>query len=215
MSRIFHTVQRLKQKHCGVVGILRAARNLPCLIFITRAASITIWKTKIGDPSWPMLRSAICVDFKLAPVICVVFNSSPNGPCSFREICPRQNAAMSKDGFLPQCQWSQTDCHRKSHAIKSQRTSHSLTWCAQRLFGLDRYSDEHWIASHPDVIACDFDPTGDLRRYHFERRKLADLRRSMAPRHHGIPSYDEVKGNKSSKLRIDLWLRDSFFFEYL
>ena len=56
-------------------------------------------------------------------------------------------------------------------------------------FGLERYSDEHWIASHPDVTPCDCDPKGDMARFHFERHSLNDLAFSMAPRISGPPSY--------------------------
>jgi len=73
-------------------------------------------------------------------------------------------------------------------------------------FGLERYSDEHWIASHPDVIPCDCDPTGHMWIYHTEKTTLANLSWAMAPRHEGAPAYNKRartdKINKSRVLRV-------------
>ena len=54
-------------------------------------------------------------------------------------------------------------------------------------FGLDRFSDEHWIASHPDVLPCDGDPTGLVLMYHIHKMKLSSMRLARAPRHRGPP----------------------------
>lgn len=54
-------------------------------------------------------------------------------------------------------------------------------------FGLDRYSDEHWIASHPTVRPCDCDASGYLWRYQQHRKSIHDLQLAPAPRHRGPP----------------------------
>ena len=73
-------------------------------------------------------------------------------------------------------------------------------------FGLERYSDEHWIASHPDVTPCDCDPTGQLSIYHMEKATLANLSWAMAPRHKGAPAYNKQARtemvNKNKVLRV-------------
>jgi hypothetical protein len=48
--------------------------------------------------------------------------------------------------------------------------------------GIGRYSSEHWIASHPDVIPCDQSTTADLQYWRQEEKSVA-LHWSMAPRH--------------------------------
>jgi hypothetical protein len=49
-------------------------------------------------------------------------------------------------------------------------------------FGLERYSDEHWIGSHPDVKPCDCDPTGPCWKFQKKRLHLDNLSFGVAPR---------------------------------
>jgi len=52
--------------------------------------------------------------------------------------------------------------------------------------GLDRYSDEHWIGSHPDVVPCDMDPSGDIFAVYHGTLTEKDFEWGMGPRHKGI-----------------------------
>ena len=49
-------------------------------------------------------------------------------------------------------------------------------------FGLDRYSDEHWIGSHPHVRPCDVDPGGSVWNYQQRQKTIHDFQFSLAPR---------------------------------
>ncbi|GKY90307.1 hypothetical protein MPSEU_000004700 [Mayamaea pseudoterrestris] len=54
--------------------------------------------------------------------------------------------------------------------------------------GVGRYSSEHWIASHPDVVPCDLSRTARLEHWweeHSERtaNKESVFEKSLAPRH--------------------------------
>jgi hypothetical protein len=48
-------------------------------------------------------------------------------------------------------------------------------------YGLDRYSTEHWIGSHPDIRPCDVGPKG-FHKYVTEPSDRKDFRWAMAPR---------------------------------
>lgn len=78
-------------------------------------------------------------------------------------------------------------------------------------FGLERYSDEHWIASHPDVIPCDCDPTGVMWKYHYQQMKLSDLSWAKAPRIHGTPAYSQQLQTKKVMGQTPLRVREYYF----
>jgi hypothetical protein len=62
----------------------------------------------------------------------------------------------------------------------------SLLWDQRDYFGLDRYSEEHWIGSHPDVWPCDTDPVGNLSNVFHGILQETDFRWGMGPRNAGI-----------------------------
>jgi hypothetical protein len=49
-------------------------------------------------------------------------------------------------------------------------------------YGLDRYTAEHWVASHPAVRPCDMDPSGDLNKVHAQKMTHRGFQFGMAPR---------------------------------
>lgn len=53
-------------------------------------------------------------------------------------------------------------------------------------WGLDRYADEHWIGSHPNVIPCDLDPRSDIARVFNGTLQESEFAWRMGPRVHGI-----------------------------
>jgi hypothetical protein len=69
--------------------------------------------------------------------------------------------------------------------VRNQLKS-SLLWDQRDFFGLDRYSEEHWIGSHPDVWPCDTDPQGNLSNVFQGVLQQSDFRWSMGPRNMGI-----------------------------
>jgi hypothetical protein len=76
-------------------------------------------------------------------------------------------------------------------------------------FGLERYSDEHWIGSHPDVKPCDCDPTGPIWQFQNRRVHLNELDFGIAPRPNvarlapdgSRQAYDAVVNNPNLRLR--------------
>lgn len=54
-------------------------------------------------------------------------------------------------------------------------------------FGLDRYSTEHWIGSHPTLQPCDM-AAAPLRDWLKEDKDMHDLSWALAPRHEGPPA---------------------------
>jgi hypothetical protein len=49
-------------------------------------------------------------------------------------------------------------------------------------FGLDRYSVDHWVGSHPSIRPCDLSSDHDWEHWLTADRNDADFRWSMAPR---------------------------------
>lgn len=76
-------------------------------------------------------------------------------------------------------------------------------------FGLDRYSSEHWIGSHPDLRPCDCDPTKYMWTYLLKRKKPDELAWAIAPRAKGSP--DGVSPHmKTLHTNKDLRIREYF-----
>ena len=75
-------------------------------------------------------------------------------------------------------------------------------------FGLERFSDEHWIASHPDIQPCDCNSNGNAYQYKKGRKKLSQMQWSMAPRVYGSPhdglvdKYDQLKWANATDWRL-------------
>lgn len=61
-----------------------------------------------------------------------------------------------------------------------------LIWDQRDFYGLDRYSDEHWVGSHPDVIPCDMDPIGSLEHVFQGVTTNKDFSWGMGPRNKGV-----------------------------
>jgi hypothetical protein len=53
-------------------------------------------------------------------------------------------------------------------------------------YGLDRFADEHWIGSHPDIIPCDMDPFGNLSHVFLGLLDPTQFDWAMGPRHSGV-----------------------------
>jgi hypothetical protein len=66
------------------------------------------------------------------------------------------------------------------------RLKATLLWDQRDFLGLDRYSDEHWIGSHPDLIPCDMDPQGSLEDVFLGILKESEFEWAMGPRNIGI-----------------------------
>lgn len=62
----------------------------------------------------------------------------------------------------------------------------TLLWDQRDFLGLDRYADEHWIGSHPDLIPCDVDPVGKLDDVFRGKLKETEFDWAMGPRNIGI-----------------------------
>lgn len=78
-------------------------------------------------------------------------------------------------------------------------------------FGLDRYSDEHWIASHPNLKPCDCDPSGAIWKFQRKRFHVKDLKWGKAPRTKGPPADGDKKKMQLVESSPDLRLREYFF----
>jgi hypothetical protein len=52
--------------------------------------------------------------------------------------------------------------------------------------GLDRYADEHWVGSHPDLVPCNMDPFGSLANAFRGILKQDEFQWAMGPRNSGI-----------------------------
>lgn len=78
-------------------------------------------------------------------------------------------------------------------------------------YGLDRYSDEHWIASHPDVVPCDCDPTRVLATYHDQRKTLSDLELQVTPLKLNPPSYSKQVVTFRVKSQTKLRVREYYY----
>jgi hypothetical protein len=68
-------------------------------------------------------------------------------------------------------------------AIKIYNTKQMIS---HDFWGVERYADEHWIASHPDLVPCDVSKTSNLRFWvsqpHSPDATLALFQLDMAPR---------------------------------
>jgi hypothetical protein len=72
-------------------------------------------------------------------------------------------------------------------------------------YGLDRYADEHWIGSHPDVIPCDLDPYSDIARIFNGTLPITELAWRRAPRIHGVVG--GIGDDRQDIVRNDIDLR--------
>jgi len=72
----------------------------------------------------------------------------------------------------------------------------SLLWDQRDFLGLDRYMDEHWVGSHPDVVPCDMDPVGNLLDAFHGILQESEFEWSMGPRNTGICGgiHDKLQG---------------------
>jgi hypothetical protein len=77
-------------------------------------------------------------------------------------------------------------------------------------FGLERFSDEHWIASHPSVKPCDCDAKGSLSFWSYKHRTIdelefnvAPMRSELAPYFHDkhMKGYKSILGNETFRIR--------------
>jgi hypothetical protein len=68
----------------------------------------------------------------------------------------------------------------------------SLLWDQPDFFGLDRYSNEHWIGSHPDIVPCDMDPIGSVYDVFTGKTSFNDFKWGMGPRNSGIAWADNI-----------------------
>lgn len=78
-------------------------------------------------------------------------------------------------------------------------------------FGIDRYADEHWIGSHPDVIPCDLDPFSDIARVFNGTLKSSQFEWKRAPRTSGVvggigDDYQAIVRNNTDLRRREILL---------
>ena len=81
----------------------------------------------------------------------------------------------------------------------------SLLWDQRDFLGLDRYQDEHWVGSHPDIVPCDMDPVGDLLDVFDGILQEHELEWGMGPRNTGICG--GINDNLQADVRNNLHLR--------
>jgi hypothetical protein len=60
-------------------------------------------------------------------------------------------------------------------------------------YGIDRWSSEHWIGSHPDVRPCDLSEEPRIEHWRDSPREATELSWAMAPRHSASASWSYVK----------------------
>jgi len=94
--------------------------------------------------------------------------------------------------------------------IKRQILTNLLKPDRRDYFGDGRFSDEHWITSHPDLKPCDCDPKGSLKYYQARWASLNELEWSMAPRSRGTP-FSSLQ-NETLQIEKDVSLRLREYF---
>jgi hypothetical protein len=60
-------------------------------------------------------------------------------------------------------------------------------------YGIDRWSSEHWIGSHPDVRPCDLSEEPRIEHWQDSPRKATEFSWAMAPRHSASARWSYVK----------------------
>lgn len=78
-------------------------------------------------------------------------------------------------------------------------------------FGLERYSDEHWIASHPEVVPCDCDQIGLMWKYHTRLYSLSNLSFFMSPHVDGSPGYYNKRTARRVSRNEDLRIPEYYY----
>jgi len=96
--------------------------------------------------------------------------------------------------------------------IKRQILTNLLKPDRRDYFGDGRFSDEHWITSHPDLKPCDCDPKGSLKYYQARWASLNELEWSMAPRSRGTP-FSSLQ-NETLQIEKDASLRLREYISY-
>jgi hypothetical protein len=88
----------------------------------------------------------------------------------------------------------------------------TLLWDQLDFLGLDRYSDEHWVGSHPSIVPCDMDPYGSVKDVFHGILQQDELEWAAGPRNRGICGgindnlQDAVKNNPDLRRREVLLL---------
>lgn len=77
-------------------------------------------------------------------------------------------------------------------------------------YGIDRWSSEHWIGSHPDVRPCDLSKEPRLEHWRDTPRKATEFSWAMAPRHNASARWSYVWPAQQIPKREDIRMRESY-----
>lgn len=120
--------------------------------------------------------------------------------CSYvRKLLPLYQYQLKQEDAIRHILRYQLRNQLKSSLLVSKSAPFLSSDPTKDYYGIDRYSNEHWIG-HPDIVPCDMDPTGNLHNVFVGKTKYPNLQWSMVSVHNIGISIDDTSPTNTSNV---------------